>query len=411
MSGELARLDDSLQAMGPAGQLAERIANTDFVPVGLRGRPEAVLAAILTGREVGIPAMQALAKIHVIKGRPTMAAELMRAVVLQAGHRIWTEEYTSHRVTLCGRRFDAGPDEVFRVTWTLDDAKRAGLAGQANWRAYPRAMLLARATSELCRLAFADAIGGIGYVPEDFDDAGEFIPEVAGDVVEEPAAKRRTRSRLKPPEKPAPESMPGPPLPPLPGEEDDTPEVVDAEIVEGEPIPDPPEPEPKRDLTDGQRLALYCRDRGLDDQLRHDLVRLVTVGRTDTANGCDPHEANLVRLAADCIRDGDLDVVYDHDGLLQLQKDDGTFWQPHSPADPDPNFTTTAAALPSSKAEWVAFANAHGLNGNQLLVRAREIARTLNSNGDLAEPPPRALDDITPRQATAIVTDLAGAAT
>lgn len=401
MSGELARLDDSLQAMGPAGQLAERIANTDFVPVGLRGRPEAVLAAILTGREVGIPAMQALAKIHVIKNQPTMAAELMRAVVMKAGHRIWTEEYTSHRVTLCGRRFDAGPDEVFRVTWTLDDAKRAGLAGQANWRAYPRAMLLARATSELCRLAFADAIGGIGYVPEDFDDAGEFIPEVAEDV-EEPAAKRRTRSRPKPPEKPAQESTPAPPLPPLPGEEDDTPEIVDAEITDGELIPDPPEPEPKRDLTDGQRLALHCRDRGLDDQLRRDLIRLVTVGRTDTANSCDPHEANLVRLAADCIRDGDLDVVYDHDGLLQLQKNDGTFWQPHSP---DPDFTTTAAALPSSKAEWVAFANAHGLNGNQLLVRVREIAR--NS----AEPPPRALDDITPRQATAIVADLKGAAT
>ena len=48
----------------------------DFVPPALRGKFEAVLACILAGHEAGVSPMQALSKIHIIEGRPAMAAEL-----------------------------------------------------------------------------------------------------------------------------------------------------------------------------------------------------------------------------------------------------------------------------------------------------------------------------------------------
>ena len=43
----------STDAMETAWRLAQRIHTTEFVPKGLRGSPEKVLAALLLGREIG----------------------------------------------------------------------------------------------------------------------------------------------------------------------------------------------------------------------------------------------------------------------------------------------------------------------------------------------------------------------
>lgn len=206
-----------VEVMGPAAELAERIYRTEFVKGALRGRPEAVLACILAGHEVGIGPLQALAKIDVIDGKPTMSSELMRALVLRAGHEIWVEENSNTRVTVCGRR--AAREFVSKVTWTMDDAKRAGLAGKQNWARYPRAMLLARATSELCRLMFADVLGGISYSAEEIEDGGD-IPPVEETSVSTAAPARATvkrRARPQPAELPAAAAVVDGPA--LPGEE------------------------------------------------------------------------------------------------------------------------------------------------------------------------------------------------
>jgi hypothetical protein len=146
--------------------LSQQLCKTDFVPEAYRNRPEATLAAILYGRELGIGPMQALQQIHVIKGKPGASPELMRALIQRAGHSIVRNAATDTSVTLHGKRADTGDEET--VTWTLDDAKRAGLTSGA-WKAYPRAMLLARATSELARSLFADVISGISYTPEELE--------------------------------------------------------------------------------------------------------------------------------------------------------------------------------------------------------------------------------------------------
>lgn len=144
---------------------AQRVAGTPFVPSAFRGKPEAVFAAILFGEELGIGPMQSLNSIHVIEGKPGMSPELMRALVARAGHRIDVKEASGERVTLWGKRCDN--DSEATVTWTMDDAKLAGLAGRGAWKTYPRAMLLARATSELCRMVFADVVAGLSYTPEE----------------------------------------------------------------------------------------------------------------------------------------------------------------------------------------------------------------------------------------------------
>lgn len=200
------------QAIEQYGHLAGQISRTEFVPESFRSKPEAILAAMLYGRELGLGPMQSLNLIQSIKGKVGLKPEGMRALVRQQGHRIWPEQMSDTAVTLCGWRHGDPADAVIRVTWTLEDAKRAGLGQGDNWRKYPRAMLTARATSELCRLHFADVIGGLSYTPEeigDFDDAPEWAPAPppapdveTGEIV---APSRQATTRRRPPQRPQPE--------------------------------------------------------------------------------------------------------------------------------------------------------------------------------------------------------------
>ena len=163
-------------------KLSQRISNTPFVPTALRGKNEAVLACVLYGAELGLGPMQSLNSIHVIEGRTAMSPELMRAMVARHGHRIDVVENSATACEVKGIRSDTGSTATVR--WTMEDAKLAGLAGKNNWKTYPRAMLLARATSELCRIVFPDVIAGLSYTPEEVSSiAGvEYVEQ----VVEQP---------------------------------------------------------------------------------------------------------------------------------------------------------------------------------------------------------------------------------
>jgi hypothetical protein len=233
---------EQVQLASEVWPLANRLAETEFVPKPLRGRPEAVMACMLKGTELGIPLMQSLSQIHVIEGRPTMSSELMRAVVQSRGHEIIVEESTSTRCIIKGRR--NGATEWQRFTFTKDDAERAGVLGKDNWKKWPGAMLLARASSLLCRAVFADCLAGISYTVEELNDGWDTIePDVATVIVDElnppaPATAGRTTKARKPRTRPARRTSEPPavppslrPVPPLPGEDD----ITDAEIVEPQP--------------------------------------------------------------------------------------------------------------------------------------------------------------------------------
>ena len=157
--------------MAPAARLAEAVSRTEFVPKGLRGNPSAIAAAILLGEELGLGPMTALNNLDVVDGSVQPSAELMRALVLREGHELNVVESTNTRCVLAGRRH--GSSEWTTVTWSMDDAQRAGLAGRGPWKSYPRVMLQARATTELCRLIFADVVSGLPAEVVDLVDADD----------------------------------------------------------------------------------------------------------------------------------------------------------------------------------------------------------------------------------------------
>lgn len=188
--------------LAPSRQLAEVLADTDFVPRAMRGKPDQVCAAIMYGDELGLGPMQALAGIDVVEGKPRPSAELCRALILRAGHTITVHDMTGQRCRVSGLRAGRPESERVVIEWTHDMARAAGLTSKSNWRSYPRAMLAARATSDLARLLFPDVVKGLGYIAETAESAevldqwgSDAAPPVAPELPSRKPPQRKTPAR------------------------------------------------------------------------------------------------------------------------------------------------------------------------------------------------------------------------
>lgn len=154
-------------------KLALTISGTEMVPGAMRGRSDAVMAAMMMGYELGLGPMQSLDSLHVITGKVGLTAEAMRALVLQAGHTFILSA-TNEQATVRCRRKTWPEGEMATFTWTMEDARKAGINRQGSgWTKYPRAMLSARVSSEAARATFPDVLKGMSYTPEELTDMGE----------------------------------------------------------------------------------------------------------------------------------------------------------------------------------------------------------------------------------------------
>ena len=147
-----------------------RISSTEFVPRALRGKPDAVLAAVFTGREIGLGPLASLRLVDVIDGTPSLSAELTVALIRAAGHRLILVDESPSSCTVQGIRRE-NPDDVMTVMYTLDDAEAAGLVSLDDngrprarsrqgapmpWERYTSDLLWARAVTRLARRHFPD---------------------------------------------------------------------------------------------------------------------------------------------------------------------------------------------------------------------------------------------------------------
>ena len=151
------------QSIDEAFRLAEALSKAgDMVPKGYQGKPMETMAAIVRGMEVGLAPMQALASIAVINGRASLWGDAMPALMQRAGHHIdvTIENETNidqARAVATLTRGDTGKTVV--RTFSMADAKRAGLAGKSGpWQQYPLRMLANRARAFAIRDGAADAL-------------------------------------------------------------------------------------------------------------------------------------------------------------------------------------------------------------------------------------------------------------
>lgn len=143
----------------------------DMVPQHFQKRPEATMAAIVRGMEIGLAPMQALSNIAVINGRACLWGDAIPAIVQRHGHHIDVKvegEGDDAVATATLTRGDTGM-EITR-TFSMQDAAKAGLTQKKGpWQQYPKRMLMHRARSWAVRDGAADALMGL-QVAEEVED-------------------------------------------------------------------------------------------------------------------------------------------------------------------------------------------------------------------------------------------------
>jgi hypothetical protein len=154
----------SMDDFSTLATISERLSRSTFCGVK---KAEDALWIVATGAALGLDPLASLRGIHVIKGKPTLSADMMMAVVLRhaACKRFVV---TMGEVEASVEVLRDGWQEPKHYTFTRADAQRAGLWGKGTWAQYPQDMLKARAISRAARAAFPDALLGV-YVHGELD--------------------------------------------------------------------------------------------------------------------------------------------------------------------------------------------------------------------------------------------------
>lgn len=151
--------------------VAEQLVPTGFLPKHITTAGQCV-AIILAGRELGMEPMLALRSITMVQGKIVVAADAQLSLFKSRGGRATFTTLTDHAAILVLRHPNG---DEHTETFSIEDAKRAGLTKNPTWTNYPKAMLRSR-----CITA---GLKSIGFEPT----AGAYDPEEAASFTETPS--------------------------------------------------------------------------------------------------------------------------------------------------------------------------------------------------------------------------------
>ncbi len=167
--------------------LADLITKSVLLPEALRGKTADIIVSILAGAELGLAPMASIRGVHIISGKPVLAADTMMGLCLGSGLAEYFSQIETTDTSITFETKRKGAPTPQRCTWTIEMAKRAGIY-KNTWLAYPRQMLAARCKAELARLVFPDLLAGV-YDP---DEIGHMAPVTTAapvvSIVREPDA-------------------------------------------------------------------------------------------------------------------------------------------------------------------------------------------------------------------------------
>lgn len=160
--------------------------------------PEQAAAIMLKGYEIGLSLTASFEFVQVIQGKPSISPRGALALILQSPEYAGIEiDESPDHCTVTMRRKNGF---VYTTTFTLDDAKRAGLIKpDSGWTKYPANMLRWRAVGYCADVVFPDVIGGLKRADElgaDITPEGDVIDGVFKPVQNPPQAPRITLDDL-----------------------------------------------------------------------------------------------------------------------------------------------------------------------------------------------------------------------
>lgn len=181
----------------------------------IQGASQAVVK-VMAGKELGLSPIVSMNKLYMINGKVAMEAVVMSGLVKMSGK--YTYKILEHTEHICKIEFFEvidGKKESCGIptTFTIDDAKRAGLTGKDVWQKYPKNMLFSRCFSNAVRWYCPELILG-AYTPEELDiDVDKAVSVDATSTVSVEVTKKPMKQAEVAPETPEPKPEPAKPLP------------------------------------------------------------------------------------------------------------------------------------------------------------------------------------------------------
>lgn len=128
--------------------------------------PDQALALCLVAQAEGRHPATAAQDYSIIQGRPSKKADAMLRDFLASGGKVEWHELSDSKAHAT---FSHPAGGSVPIDWTIERAKKAGLANNAMYSKYPRQMLRSRCVSEGVRTVCPGATSGM-YVPEEVHD-------------------------------------------------------------------------------------------------------------------------------------------------------------------------------------------------------------------------------------------------
>ena len=169
------------------------------------GNAYGIMVIVEYGRELGIQPIMALQTMSIIKGNICIESKALLAQALSKGIKVKIDKKTKDGSTITFQR--PGQDS-FTETFTMDDAKRIGLAYKDNWKQYPEEMCYWRCIAKGLRAYAPDVLLGL-YTKEEVQDFGtggafghaekiSIKKEEYQEEKEKPEPKKETKAKAKP---------------------------------------------------------------------------------------------------------------------------------------------------------------------------------------------------------------------
>ena len=139
---------------------------------------------MMAGAELGFGPVASMTGVNIIKGKVALSANLIAAAIKRSGRYNYRVRELTDQV--CVVEFFEQGQSVGVSSFSMVDAKNAGLATGDNWRKFPRNMLFARAISNGSKWYCPDLSGGPLYTPEEL---GAQVDGETGEVINAPAPR------------------------------------------------------------------------------------------------------------------------------------------------------------------------------------------------------------------------------
>jgi hypothetical protein len=141
---QLARRSD----LDPIARMGQWLAAAEAEQNDVKGRGMQAALRLAFARELGFP-LYAAAEVHVIKGKLSLGATILRALAEEQGYEVKKVDASD---TACTAVVSRDGKELGRSTFTIEQAQRRGLVkDRGGWVRMPERMLWARATTEALR--------------------------------------------------------------------------------------------------------------------------------------------------------------------------------------------------------------------------------------------------------------------